>query len=163
MWEKQTCYFISNQLSFLSHFCRVDLGSWKRCVSITSIITPVHSWSCARAMWTQITCRNTSVSSTGKPQVHKTSTGTKLNHQKHQTWPSCMKSNTSQTVITSEWEENLENSNSHSSGPVRLQQQRTAYLKLMSSFETICLRTRMLSIPLRNQTEKQKWVFFSNA
>lgn len=58
-------------------------------------------------------------------------------------------------VITSEWEENLENINtavdvSHHSDSVRLQQQRTAYLKLMSCFETNCLRTRgMLSIPVR--------------
>lgn len=108
--KKQTFYFL-HQSSFLSHFRRVVLGSWKRCVSITSIITPVHSWSCARATWTQITCRNTSVSSTGKAQVYKTSTQTKLNHQKHKTWPSCMMSNTSQRVITSEWEENLENTN----------------------------------------------------
>lgn len=115
-------HFTSNQVALFSHFRRVVLGSWKRCVSITSIIIPVHSWSCARATWTQITCRNTSVSSTGTPQVHKTST------QKQQTWPSCMTSDTSQTVITSQWEENLENGNTavdapQRSDPVRPQQQ----------------------------------------
>lgn len=41
------------------------------------------------------------------------------------------------------------------SDPVSLQQQKPAHMKIISGFETNCLRMRgMLSFPLRNQTEK---------
>lgn len=150
-------------MALFSLFYRVVLGSWKKCVSITSIITPAHSWSCARATWTQITCRNTSVSSTGAPCVHKT----QLNHQKQQTWPSCL-THPRQSLPHDE-KKTLKRQQcltvSHRSDPVSPQQQKPAHMKLKSGFKTNCLRTRgMLSFPLWIQTEKteigfpQQWI-----